>query len=91
MFIVVLTLSITVSFLSTTKMIKIHEEMHLLYRFIEKADIKKVIKELSIIKDSIGDINTDAQDQLTHKNYEELLTKQELEEASSREIHDMPV
>lgn len=90
-FIVLLTLSVIISFLSTVKMIRIHEEMHLLYKFIEKTDVKKIIKELSIIKESIGNINTETSDQITHKDYEELITKHDIEEASSRELQEISI
>lgn len=52
----VLTVAIVVSFTSTAKMIDIHEQMHLLYRFVDRADVKKIVKELTIIQEAIGTI-----------------------------------
>jgi hypothetical protein len=40
--------------------------MHLLYQFIDRSDVKKVIKELTIIKDSIGSVSLSDN---VHKSY----------------------
>jgi hypothetical protein len=60
-FIIILTLSIIISFISTAKMINTHEQMHLLYKFIDRSDVRKIIKELNIIKLSIGNVNLESE------------------------------
>jgi hypothetical protein len=83
-FIIILTVAIIISFVTTAKMIDIHEQMHLLYRFVARSDVTKIIKELSLIQDAIGTI---ANGNGMHKTVEQVITRRNLFE-SHHEISD---
>ena len=74
-FIIALTTTIIISFGSTAKMINIHEQMHLLYKFVDRNDIRKILKELTIIQDAIGTI---VDEENMHKTFDQVLTKKNL-------------
>lgn len=78
-FMIVLTVSIIISFSSTAKMIDTHEQMHLLYQFIDRNDVKKIVRELSVIKDCIGSVTLSIDG---HKSYSQLITRRDLIETS---------
>lgn len=51
--------------------------MHLLYQFVDRTDVKNIIKELTHIKESVGSVAVTNQ---THKRYTQLITRKEVME-----------
>lgn len=92
-FIATLTVAIIISIGSTVKMIDIHEQMHLLYKFVDRNDVKKIIREVTVIQDAIGTIS---HENSTHKTFDQTITRANLFQShqaisdTHRELEDEP-
>lgn len=59
-------------------MINIHEQMHLLYKFVDLSDIRKTIKEITSIQSTLGTI---ANENGINKTVDQIITRASLFES----------